>query len=87
MAELQVRVTPKASQEKVVVIDNKMRVWVTAPPAEGQANQALINLLAKALGLPKSAFEIGRGGKSRDKRVLVSGITQERLDELVREMK
>jgi uncharacterized protein len=48
-------------------------VRVAAPPVEGAANAALIQLLAKSWRLPPSAFEIASGGTSRIKRVLVRG--------------
>lgn len=40
---------------------------VTAPPIDGKANAALIRLLAKEYGVPKSRIRIVRGESSRDK--------------------
>ncbi|WP_243444750.1 DUF167 domain-containing protein [Sphingosinicella humi] len=64
---LAVRVTPKASAERIVVEGGAVRVYVTAPPDKGKANKAVIALVAKALGIPKSAVELVRGETSRDK--------------------
>jgi uncharacterized protein YggU (UPF0235/DUF167 family) len=44
-------------------------VRVTATPEAGKANAAVLALLAKALGVPKSALSIVRGETGRDKRV------------------
>jgi len=42
-------------------------VRVTAPPEGGKANDAVVKVLAKSLGLPKSAIEVTRGHSSRHK--------------------
>jgi hypothetical protein len=46
---------------------------VTAPPDAGQANAALLRVLAKALGVPPGACRLSAGAGSRWKRVRVSG--------------
>jgi uncharacterized protein (TIGR00251 family) len=69
-----VRVQPKASRDAIVgPAAGALKVAVTAPPAEGAANAALIELLAKRLGVAKSRLEIASGQKSRNKLVLVRG--------------
>jgi uncharacterized protein (TIGR00251 family) len=50
-------------------------VRLTAPPAEGQANAALLRFLGRALGVPASSLEILRGAASRDKLVRIRGLT------------
>lgn len=68
---LAVRVTPKArGGERIVVEDTpegRARVWVSAPPEDGKANAAVCRLVAKALGVPKSAVSVARGDTSREK--------------------
>lgn len=66
-AEIAVRVTPKASRDRILVEDGALRVYVTAAPENGKANQAVQKRLAKALGLPKSRLKLIRGQTSRDK--------------------
>ncbi len=66
-AEIAVRVTPKASRNKVVQQDGALRVYVTVVPEAGKANAAVIKLLAKALGVPKSQLVLIRGQSARDK--------------------
>jgi hypothetical protein len=53
---------------------------VNALPENGQANEAVIRLLAETLALPRSAVSIVRGLTGRDKIVLLDGITPEALD-------
>ena len=69
---LEVQVTPKASSNRIKaeIIENgslKLRVYVTAVPEEGKANEAVIKLLAKELGVPKSSLTIIQGQTSRRK--------------------
>jgi uncharacterized protein (TIGR00251 family) len=79
MAEclISVRVTPRASQEKVVGWEGDvLRVRVTAPPIEGRANEALLRLLARVLGVPSSRLSLVRGQTQRNKVVAVEGLTE-----------
>jgi uncharacterized protein (TIGR00251 family) len=74
-----VRLTPKASAARLggIVRDaagmGQLRAWVTAPPVDGKANQALIELLAKSWRLPKRAITIVRGAADRTKQVRIMG--------------
>ena len=54
-SEIAVRVTPKAARNAVIAGSAGLRVNVTAAPEDGKANQAVVKLLAAALGVPKSA--------------------------------
>jgi uncharacterized protein (TIGR00251 family) len=51
--------------------DGALRIAVTAAPERGKANRAIIALLAKTLGVPKSAIEIISGDTSPQKRLLI----------------
>lgn len=64
---LTVRVSPKASRNGVVADEAGIRIAVTAPASDGQANAAVTQLLAKALGLAKSRLTLIHGQKNRDK--------------------
>ena len=79
-ATLSVRVVPRSSKEGVAGFEEGVvRIRLNAPPVEGQANEALIRFLAKALGVPKSRIALVAGGKGRNKIVRVDGITREAL--------
>ncbi|PQV56444.1 hypothetical protein LX70_02710 [Defluviimonas denitrificans] len=66
-AEIAVRVTPRASRERILIEEGTIRVYVTVVPEDGKANKAVIRLLAKALGVPKSSLTLIRGATARDK--------------------
>lgn len=75
---LTVRVTPKASAARIRLEHDESgapvyRVYVTVAPEDGKANKAVIALLAKAMGVPKSALSIVRGATGRDKIIELSG--------------
>lgn len=65
--EIAVRVTPKASRDRIVRDGGGFRVYVTTVPEDGKANEAVRRLLAKHLGVAKSRLELVRGAKSRGK--------------------
>ena len=61
-----------------------LRVRVTAPPVGGKANDAVERLVAKTLGLPKSAVGIVAGAQGREKTVAIDGLSQ---DEALRRLR
>jgi len=66
-AEIAVRVTPKASRNRILLSAGQLRVYVTVVPEDGKATAMVQKLLAKALGVPKSKLRLIRGQTSRDK--------------------
>lgn len=84
-----VHVQPRSSRNKVVGLHgDALKVKLTAPPVEGKANQACIELLTKALGVPKSSLAIVSGQSSRLKQILLTcsanqaPLFRQRLEEL-----
>lgn len=79
------RLTPGAAADRIDGWDADadgrpvLKVRVRARPVEGEANAALLKLLAKTLGVAKSAVALERGGQSRTKMVSVSGLTTDDL--------
>lgn len=66
--EIAVRVTPRASRNAVTLgPDGAIRVSVTTVPEDGNANAAVIKLLAKSIGIAKSRLVLVRGASARDK--------------------
>ncbi|MBI4252586.1 DUF167 domain-containing protein [Candidatus Uhrbacteria bacterium] len=63
--------TPARKNEVVKVDDGTYRVAVTAPPMEGKANKAVIDLLAEYFDVPKSQIEITKGQTSRQKHFMI----------------
>ena len=72
-AALAVRVTPRASRNEIVEMldDGTIKVRIAAPPADDEANTALIEFLADILGVPKSRLDIVAGETGRDKLISV----------------
>ena len=74
-----VRLTPRARVDRLDGIGHLadgaavLKVWVTAPPAENRANDALLQLLAKEWGLPRRELAVVGGRKSRNKIVQIAG--------------
>lgn len=76
--ELAVRLTPKGGRDRIEGVTEHdgqpcLKVRVSAPPVDGAANRALIALLAKALGVPRSNITFVSGEKSRLKRLRIGG--------------
>jgi uncharacterized protein (TIGR00251 family) len=69
--QITVRVTPRASRNRVTQDEGQIRVYVTAPPENGKANAAVQKALAKALGVPKSRLTLIRGRTARDKTFMI----------------
>jgi uncharacterized protein YggU (UPF0235/DUF167 family) len=75
-----VRVTPRAGADRFEIRpDGTLQIWVTAAPADGAANAAVIALVARALGAPKSALSMVRGAASRNKLLQIDPDVASRL--------
>jgi uncharacterized protein YggU (UPF0235/DUF167 family) len=66
---LALRVTPGSRSEGIAIEDNKLLVKVRAKPHDGAANEAVLALLAAALGIATSRLRMLRGATGRDKLV------------------
>jgi uncharacterized protein YggU (UPF0235/DUF167 family) len=79
-AQLTVRVTPRADVDRLgPVAAGVLQLRVTRPPAEGEANEAVRALVARALGVPRSAVILVAGRRSRTKRLAIDGLTASEL--------
>ena len=85
MARIPVKLTPGAAADRIdgweTDADGRpvLKVRVRARPVEGEANAALIQLLAKSLGVPRSSVSLARGGQSRLKMIEVVGLDDDDL--------
>jgi len=76
---LHVRLTPKGGRDSVDGIErladgrSVLKARVRAAASEGEANDALVRLLAKALGVPPRAVTLRSGATSRIKRLAIAG--------------
>lgn len=73
-----VRVKPKSSRSKILGLrDGALEIAVNAPPVEGAANEEVVAIVAKTLGVPKSAVQIVTGATGRSKLLGVTGVDLE----------
>jgi uncharacterized protein (TIGR00251 family) len=81
---IQIKLIPKSSKDQILGKEGDVyRVKVTAPPVEGLANEALIELLAKTLKIPKRDLKIVSGLRSRLKSVRVRGLASDEIARLL----
>jgi len=69
-----VRVHPRAARNRAEWKDGVLEVWVTSPPVEGAANEAVLKAVASELGVKSSAVTLRSGARSRLKVVEVQGL-------------
>lgn len=70
---LRLYIQPKASRDQIVGLHGEeLKVAITAPPVDGQANAHLIKFLAKQFRVPKGAVDIEKGELGRHKQVRIS---------------
>ena len=76
---LHLRVTPNAGADRIEGVEQRddgtsiLRLRVAAVPDRGKANAAVIALLGRALGVPKSAIVVTSGETARLKTVAIAG--------------
>ncbi len=84
-ASFSVRVHPRARQDTITgELGEALKVSLTAPPAEGRANQALIEFLADLLQVPRASVTIAAGQSGRNKAVRVRGLSAAQVQERLR---
>lgn len=71
--QIAVRVTPKASANRITYENGVLRAYVTTVPEDGKATAAVIKLLARALGIAPTRLTLIRGATARDKVFLIEG--------------
>jgi uncharacterized protein (TIGR00251 family) len=82
---IDVLVVPRSSRTSVgPMVGDRLRVAVTAPPVDGEANAAVIDAVAKAFGVRRAAVTIAHGERGRRKTLTVEGGTAEALEALLR---
>lgn len=65
--------------------DGALKVCVTQAPEKGKANKALIEVIAKSLGLKRSQIELWRGETSSQKQFLIRGVSSSELQQKIAE--
>ena len=76
MARISVRLTPRAGRDAIDGWDGeRLRVRVAAAPVDGRANEALLHLLAKTVGVAPSRVALVSGAQARTKIVDIDGVS------------
>ena len=77
-------VQPRASKNEFAgIFRQRLKIRISSPPLEGEANRQCVDFLAKSLGISKSEIKLLKGGQSREKTFLISkpiGFVREKLD-------
>jgi uncharacterized protein (TIGR00251 family) len=81
---IDILVQPRASRAKIGPMhDGRIKIAVTAPPVDGEANAAVIELLAKRLGIARGSIEVVAGASSRRKTIKIANVTAQQIAELL----
>ena len=81
---LHVHIVPRSAKCEVVGIQgNALKLKITAPPVEGQANKECIRFLSDILGIKKKQVRILSGIKSKKKTVAIEGIRRKDIEALI----
>ena len=81
---IDILVQPRASRAKIGPMhDGRIKIAVTAPPVDGEANAAVIELLARQLGIARSSIEVVAGASSRRKTLKIANVTEQQIAELL----
>ena len=83
---IKVKVLPRSSKNQIIGREGDLfKVKLTSPPVEGKANKALIELVAKKLGIAKGRIEIISGKSARLKTLRISGLSLNDVSSLLLE--
>jgi len=82
---LDVRVKPNSKRESIKLENGVLVIRVREKPTEGKANKAVLEKLAKRLGIAKSCIKIVSGEKSRNKRISIDCIDESSIFEMLKE--
>lgn len=73
---LRIRLQPRASCDQIIPdpTGEQLKVRITAPPVDSAANKALLKYIAKSFCIAQHTVALTRGGKSRNKTLIITGI-------------
>ena len=78
---IDIHAQPQAHKNEVVGLHNdRLKVKVKSPPVDGKANDCLVEFIAQTLGLNRSRVELLKGSSSRQKQLLIVGMSPEAVE-------
>lgn len=84
---LPVRIQPRASKDEIIgEYNGALKIKLTSPPVEGEANRRCIEFLSKRLKIAKSHLEIIKGEKSKDKLIKIIGLGKADVVEILQDL-
>ena len=79
-ATFAVKVHPRAKKNAISgELGEALKLSLTAPPVEGKANRAVVELIAELLSVPRTSVSIVAGESSRQKVIRVAGVSAEQV--------
>lgn len=82
-AAIRIRLQPRSSRDRIEGVQgDALKIRLTAPPVEGEANKALIEFLSALTGVRKSAFRMESGLRTREKKLSVEGMDVPALEKI-----
>lgn len=79
-----VKIIPKACKSEVMGVEGEeLKLRIAAIPEKGKANIEVVRLLSKKLKIAKSRIVILSGQASRHKRLLITGVSEDKIDSLL----
>jgi uncharacterized protein (TIGR00251 family) len=86
--EINFQVLPRSSQSRIVGLHNDaVKIKLNKPPVDGQANAECCRVVAKYLGVSKTQVSVLRGTSSRQKTLLVEGVSASVVIEMLESLK
>ena len=81
---IEIRLHPRAGRDRIAgVINNRLKIDVSAAPIKNKANRSMIKLLSKTLKVPQDAIVIKRGATGRNKLIEIRSISIEKVTKLI----
>lgn len=74
---LLVHVKPNSKQTGIEWQEEMLFIKLSSPPVDNKANKEACEVLSDLIHVPKSQVSVIRGGKSREKEILIGGVSQE----------
>ncbi|MBN1547038.1 MAG: YggU family protein [Syntrophaceae bacterium] len=75
-----IQVIPRSRKSEIVgILNDTLKVRLTAPPVDGKANEECVRFFSDLLNIPRNRISIISGQTSRKKTLLISGIGKEDL--------
>lgn len=83
---IKINVQPRASKNEITGMHgDSLKVRLTSPPVDGEANKACIQFFSKLFKIPKRDVSILQGHKSRNKTVLVKNLPKTAIKQILTE--